>query len=1700
MKRSRRLEGNRWLRRLAFCTVVAVITASAVPAQDNQNEKRGFDAESLYSVGEIDTVNLFNAGLSIVIPIGQRYPLGADTSYGLQLVYNSKLWDYRTELVEPPSEFRRIAIPTRIANAGLGWTLNPGYLLEENNSSEVPHEWSHAQYVGPDGSQHFFYDQLHEGENDGDPDVWYSRDNTYLRLTKVSTSLYRIEFPSGEIHEFGHLLFDASTQWRKWLLTRIEDRHGNWMTIDYGPQTSTSWMWTIADQHDRDHAVTLTYFSDVDDYYVTSVDLEAFGGGRATYTFTYEADSIEQGCGAEIPMIPLDVRLLTALELPEGETYDMTENDPSDDDDHRYWTFCGGGSQESGAIQGLRLPTRGQIEWNYAEFDLPQYFEHGSNAAPATVRVRGVRQRRTLDEAGNVLGRWNYVRELIPPPPYNPNALRGREQRVHVEDPLGHCTTHYFDANPGYTEPTEDSNPYPGWSYSLPFSWEEPQSSGHHLSTRVWDGTDEFLHCGGNLLRSTYVRYGHDELGPLPIVPFTGPLFDVWHETNRRVTSRRTVYHDDGDRFAETASSDFDGLGHYRVTTTGGNFDAGNTRTETTGFNPDRGTYTVDQDTNTSTGTFTPPSTGASWILNTFDRQTVTEGGTAVATACFDVDGFLTRRRTFAGTTEGADDVIAVFAPDADGNVTSERTYGGDLQTVATGPDLCAVALPSAPAYEVEHQYASGVRRQSRYLDGSVPMPFKSLDLDIDPGTGLVATSRDTSGIETVFLYDTEGRLTDERLEPGHGAWVSYAYVDATPTSQTRVEIEHQPNGGGAPLVESQVVFDGLGRVFQEKNELPSGNFGVREILYNDRGDRASMSEIELGNPSNRTEYLEYDPFGRPGRIRPPDGAAHDVTIAYAGVRRIDRTSQVATGAGGVETPATTTEIYDRQSRRYRVIEPGTGTVTTYGYDEGGRLSSVAMAGPVTQTRSFDYDGMGFLRSETHPEVGVAGNGSVIYDDYDAMGNAGRMADDRRTLDYAYDAAGRLLSVSSTAEGVVKQLIYDTASTRGLGKLHRAIRHNRLDIPGDGTANPIDVVVTETYDYAGTGGRVSSVLTANTFNDLDFLMSLTYDPLGRLEDLTYPICQGSAECPSDPLTVRNTYQADYLVAVGTPFDPDAGVAIVYHPNGLWSTLTHSNGVTVSQANDPDSMRRPARISVGGVSIGDPFDTGTYAYDGSGNIWAMGADRFEYDPLGRLTRADVHDWLQDFVYDAFGNLTFVQTTPPESVPSPLDLAVVPATNRLAGHGYDGSGNLTQFPGVWTQSYDPMNMAILRDPAPDASQWAAIYTADDERLATWDGSAGEIVQHWTLRSPSGQILRDFRYGPSGLGESIFCDGFESGDTSEWNSTTGFTGQSSGAKRAPSCLGEPEWTVQTSYAYREGVLLADYNAGEVRHYHLDHLGSVRQITNEKAEVVASYDYLPYGKEVESRSAALQFTGHERDSHLAGDADDLDYMHARYYSPHLSRFTSIDPVLGDPAMPQSWNRYGYALNSPINYTDPTGQIVVTDSNGLALIKEALHEIGAGNAATALGLTEQDGKTLLTARAGVNLLQSSDPLVQMIGDAMNSDAEISFEVTDEDLSDHSGAVTDALGFTVSKKISIKINPAQVSKAKVPGFWPNTRGIDVSPRAAAFHEFGHAHGNHKLGIKPRRRMGGLPGPTDDIAVRKENIYRRRLGLPLRSEH
>lgn len=134
---------------------------------------------------------------------------------------------------------------------------------------------------------------------------------------------------------------------------------------------------------------------------------------------------------------------------------------------------------------------------------------------------------------------------------------------------------------------------------------------------------------------------------------------------------------------------------------------------------------------------------------------------------------------------------------------------------------------------------------------------------------------------------------------------------------------------------------------------------------------------------------------------------------------------------------------------------------------------------------------------------------------------------------------------------------------------------------------------------------------------------------------------------------------------------------------------------------------------------------------------------------------------------------------------------------------------------------------------------------------------------------------------------------------------------------------------YVWRGGQLLATVqpnSSGEFkRHFTLNHLGSPVMVTDGQGQRVARYREAPFGEDMTAGWSqdyfALRFTGHERDYHQAGVLDDLDYMHARHYTPHVGRFLQIDQVLGRLESPQSWNRYAYAANDPVNFVDRDGR-----------------------------------------------------------------------------------------------------------------------------------------------------------------------------------
>lgn len=202
-------------------------------AKSTASFERGFDPAKLYQFEDIDRVALINGNVAISIPVGPRYPVGGEFSYQLSLDYNSKVWD-REQFYFRGSEVAE-ALPNRQSNAGMGWALSLGQLLDPDDPDNPYQDDGDWAYVSPDGGEHVFYPLLHSYDVENDPSNAYSytRDGSYLRMVAVSAASRTVELPNGDIHTFTRYPDPALGGNYRWRVTQQRDRFQNALNIAY---------------------------------------------------------------------------------------------------------------------------------------------------------------------------------------------------------------------------------------------------------------------------------------------------------------------------------------------------------------------------------------------------------------------------------------------------------------------------------------------------------------------------------------------------------------------------------------------------------------------------------------------------------------------------------------------------------------------------------------------------------------------------------------------------------------------------------------------------------------------------------------------------------------------------------------------------------------------------------------------------------------------------------------------------------------------------------------------------------------------------------------------------------------------------------------------------------------------------------------------------------------------------------------------------------------------------------------------------------------------------------------------------------------------------------------------------------------------------------------------------------------------------
>ena len=130
-----------------------------------------------------------------------------------------------------------------------------------------------------------------------------------------------------------------------------------------------------------------------------------------------------------------------------------------------------------------------------------------------------------------------------------------------------------------------------------------------------------------------------------------------------------------------------------------------------------------------------------------------------------------------------------------------------------------------------------------------------------------------------------------------------------------------------------------------------------------------------------------------------------------------------------------------------------------------------------------------------------------------------------------------------------------------------------------------------------------------------------------------------------------------------------------------------------------------------------------------------------------------------------------------------------------------------------------------------------------------------------------------------------------------------------------------VRQAYTYGEsgiGERVSVDKSEESSYYLYDGRNSVTGILTENANLTNSYQYDPYGNLTSGTADGVNYYGYNGES--TNVKTGLQYLRARYYNAENGTFTTEDSDLGTTENPLIRNRYDYATNNPLNYSDPTG------------------------------------------------------------------------------------------------------------------------------------------------------------------------------------
>jgi RHS repeat-associated protein len=774
---------------------------------------------------------------------------------------------------------------------------------------------------------------------------------------------------------------------------------------------------------------------------------------------------------------------------------------------------------------------------------------------------------------------------------------------------------------------------------------------------------------------------------------------------------------------------------------------------------------------------------------------------------------------------------------------------------------------------------------------------------------GVLTHVTDENGNNTASAY------TDPYFwRPSSTTDATNAQTNFTYTGQNQIESVLTFNSGNS-VSDALTTLDGLGRVhLQQTRQTPSSSsYDSVETDYDivGRPSRATLPYVGNAgqtNSSGPATITTYDGISRPLTVT--DAGGGSTTYSYP---QNDVYVTVGPAPSGEPNPKRRQLEYDELGRLTSVCEitsltgngacaqnssGQTGYWTKYTYNAIGKLLTVTQnAQGSQQTRTYGYDGMGRLTSEANPE-----SGTTIYS-YDTSSCASSTGDLVKKVDalgiatcVGYDALHRPTSVSYSNSASCKFFVYDR--NPGVGWTEGNVKGRLSNAYIGNCSNGTPTGANEGYNYTARGELIN-VYQTTVASGVWYNSAATYWASGALNTLQLSTCITNCTNTTNntPVTPLITYNADgegRSSTVSASSGQNPVTATTYNAASRATAVTYGSADTDALTYDPNTFRLTKyQFNVNGQAY-----IGALTWNANGSLASQvitdpfnSADAqtcsYSHDDLSRIAKVDcgAAKWQQNFTYDAFGNIT--KTVPTGGTGNSFQPTYSATTNRI-----------TSLPG-FTPTYDA-----------DGN-----VTADSLHTYTWDANANSITVDGIglTFDVADRMVEQNRSGT--LTEIIYTP----------------TGQKFALMNGV--------TLKQAFVPLPGRAVAVYTPAGLDHYrHSDWLGSNRLQSSPTRTVLSAFATAPFGETYAwSGTPEKSFTGQNSDT----TPGDYDFLYREY--SNQGRWASPDPAglaAVDPTAPQSWNRYAYVLNTPLNFVDPTGQCInyngiYTDTNGNVVIHQ---------------------------------------------------------------------------------------------------------------------------------------------------------------------